>query len=70
MCHVSCVTCHLSHVKLFFSNFFYPLKKLDKVVELVGGGSVISRAYPSSFQKYNGDFVISFVNFANRMALM
>ena len=24
----------------------YPLKKLDKVVELVGGGSIINGAYP------------------------
>ena len=28
---------------------FYPLKKLDKVVELVGGGSVINGAYPVYF---------------------
>ena len=26
--------------------FFYVKKKLDKVVELVGGGSVINWAYP------------------------
>ena len=52
-CHVSYVMCHLSHVKIYFL-FIYKkikkklnsLKKLDKVVELVGGGSVISRAYP------------------------
>ena len=49
-CHMSRVTCHMS----FFSFFFLVkksknLKKMDKVVELVGGGSVINGAYPSSF---------------------
>ena len=39
MCHVSPFTCH----------FFSSLKKLDKVVELVGGGSVINKAYPINF---------------------
>ena len=34
-CHMSCVTCIVSHV-LFF----------NKVVKLVGGGSVINGAYP------------------------
>ena len=59
MCHVSPVTCHMSRVtgcikKILFkknndnhiTNFFYPKKKLDKVVKLVGGGSVINGAYP------------------------
>ena len=49
-CHLSPVTCPLSHVIFFFSLFIYkkknPLKKFDKVVELVGGGSVISGVYP------------------------
>ena len=40
MCHVSRVTCHMSHV--FFFVFF------DKLVELIGGGSVINGATPSS----------------------
>ena len=39
MCHVSPFTCH----------FFSSLKKLDKVVELVGGASVINKAYPINF---------------------
>ena len=38
-CHMSHVTCHLSHVTYIF---FY------KVVKLVGGGSVIDGATPSS----------------------
>ena len=53
MCHVSCVMCHVSHVNCHLSHvnkknyiFFNPLKKLDKVVELVGGVSVINGAYP------------------------
>ena len=61
MCHVSCVTCHLSpilcHVSPVTSLFFMlkkihlyiysgEEKKLDLVVELVGGGSVINGAYP------------------------
>ena len=52
MCPVSCVTwyaspvtCHMSHVTYHMS-FFYPWKKLDKVVELVLGGSVFNVAYP------------------------
>ena len=49
MCHVSCVTCHvsrhLSHVKLYIYIFILKIK-LDKVVELVGGWSVINGAYP------------------------
>ena len=52
-CHVSRVMCHLSPVTIFFTYFFsitkkyiyiYILqKKIYKVVELVGGGSVIYR---------------------------
>ena len=46
-CHVSCVTCHVSHVMCHMSHvtckiFFYS----DKVVRLIGGGSVINEAYP------------------------
>ena len=39
-CHVSGVLCQVSHI------FF--LGGGDKVVKLVGGGSVINAAYPSS----------------------
>ena len=39
-----CVTWQVSDKKKIF---------LDKVVELVGGGSVINRAYPSSFNRSN-----------------
>ena len=57
LCHLSCVTCRLSHVKIFvlkfFILFFLSIKKVDKVVELVGGGSVINGAYPSSLD-WNG----------------
>ena len=35
MCHMSCVTCHV-----------YFFMGLTKVVELVGGGSVINGSYP------------------------
>ena len=38
MCHVSGVMCQVSGVVLFFSF-------LDKVVELVGEGSIINEAY-------------------------
>ena len=50
--------CHLSPV-IFFSLFFI-LKKIDKLVELVGGGSVITGPNPSSFfpQKGNIPFCI------------
>ena len=58
MCHVSCVNCHMSHVtchvshvkcqqtKKFDIKFFLCKKKLDNVMELVGGGSVINEADP------------------------
>ena len=39
-CHASHVTCHVSHVTFFF---------LDKVVKLIGGGSVSTGPTPSSF---------------------
>ena len=54
-CHMSCVTCHVSPVTCqnFFFLHFYNQKiknkkpeKMDRVVELVGGGSVINGAYP------------------------
>ena len=54
-CHMSRVTCHVSCVKnIFFLHFHKKRKKkkitlqkkLDQVVELVGGVSVINGAYP------------------------
>ena len=42
-CHRSCVTCHMSHIT------FFSLPFTDKVVKLVGWGSVINRAYPVYF---------------------
>ena len=39
--HMSQVTCHLSHATIIFFFFFS-----FKVVELIGGGYVINRAYP------------------------
>ena len=41
---VSGVTCHMSGVTYFFIFIF--IYFLDKVVKLVGGGSVINGAYP------------------------
>ena len=58
MCHVSCVTCHITkyikkkYIYIYKKKcgfIFSFLKKLDKVVELVGGVSVINGATPSSF---------------------
>ena len=42
-CHVSHVTCH-NYFYLYFFIFFS-----DKAVKLLGGGSVINRAYPVQF---------------------
>ena len=39
-CHVSVVTCHVFFCDVFFVVF------LDKMMGLVGGGSVINGAYP------------------------
>ena len=44
-CHISHVTCHLSRVTCHMSHFFL---FFYKVLELIGGGSVINGAYPSS----------------------
>ena len=44
-CHVSHVTCRVSHVTIPFCLFLFP----DRVEKLVGGGSVINWATPSSF---------------------
>ena len=55
MCHLSHVTCKkkLFYIFLYKNNkeeeekyIYYPSEKLDKVVELIGGGSVINGAYP------------------------
>ena len=59
-CLLSGFTCDVSHVTCHMSNLFFPfwlrkkkeknpLKKWDKVVEPVGGGSVINRAYHVQF---------------------
>ena len=53
MCHVTChVTCHVSHVMCHVSrvtchNLFFFFS--DKVLKLIGGGSVINGAYPVQF---------------------
>ena len=50
MCHVSRVTCHVSHVTChmsrFFFFFFFSFLFSDKVVKLIGGGSVINGGLP------------------------
>ena len=58
MCHVSRVTCFF-----FFFVFF-----LDKVVELIGGGSVINGATPSSLDAILAEswFIILIEIFPNR----
>ena len=70
MCYVSCVTSHLSLVpgqticlvKTFSKRRrkkkekkIILQKKLDKVVEQVGGGSVINGAYPVQFRLVTGN---------------
>ena len=47
--HMSCVLCHMSHVMSNFVLNFCLKKFVYKVLELISGGSVINRAYPSSF---------------------
>ena len=44
MCHVSGVRCHVHYLSFFFFLIFSFL--FDKVMELVGGGSVFKKAYP------------------------
>ena len=60
MCQVSCVMCSMSHV--FFSLFlFFPFFS-DKVVELVGIGSVINRAYlPGLVSRYQHNWYCQYV---------
>ena len=50
MCHVSCVTCHVPHVTchmlcVTYHNVFLVFFFVEKVVKLIGGGSVINEAY-------------------------
>ena len=47
--HPLCVTCHKSYVRCYMSH--------DKVVELVGGGSIINGATPSSFEKKDKNMI-------------
>ena len=42
MCHISCVMFHMSGVTVHMSNVFF----FYKMVELVGGGSVINEVCP------------------------
>ena len=52
MCHMSHVTCPVLHVAcnmqyfIFYFKFFFLIKDMDKVVELVGEESIINGAYP------------------------
>ena len=50
LCHISGVICQVSHVMCYVSHvmliYLYICFSLDKVVELVGGGSVIKRVFP------------------------
>jgi hypothetical protein len=41
-CHGSCVTIYVSHL---MCHLFFLLPLLDKVVELIGGGSFFNGAY-------------------------
>ena len=55
-CHMSRVTCHMSHVTCHMSQFYFIFIYIyvyifffffsDKMVKLIGGGSVINGAYP------------------------
>ena len=52
-CHVSCVTRPVSHIIFFFFFcFVFFFSFYDNVVKLVGEGSVINKATPSSLNKY------------------
>ena len=48
-CHMSRVTCHMSRVTYIYIFFYFLFFFLYKLVELVGGGSVINGATPSSY---------------------
>ena len=50
MCHMSCTTCQVSPVLNLKPIFFFP----GKIEKLVGGGSVINGAIPSSLVKSTG----------------
>ena len=60
MCHMTHFTCHMS---IFMCNMSY----MDKVVNLVNGGSVINRAYP--FKCLNGTPTPQNQNFLERTEL-
>ena len=47
MCHKSHVLCHMSHATCHMSYVMCTCQVRKKMVELVGGGSVINWAYPA-----------------------
>ena len=51
-CHMSRVTCQMSHFFYIYMYIYIYIFFLYKVVELIGGGSVINGATPSSFPNY------------------
>ena len=54
-CHMSRVTCPVSHVFFFFFFFFF---FSDKVVKLFVGGFVINEVYPVYFYSHSNTFKI------------
>ena len=63
MSHVTCQVSGIRHVLLFFFLYIFNIfKKLDKAVELVGGGCVINDATPSSIRTV---WVYMFLNTKN-----
>ena len=68
MCHVSHVTFHVSPGKYHVSHvkctiFFFFFLFLDKVVKLIGGGSVINRTYPVLFLDNTYKIAFSYYEF-------
>ena len=57
-CHVSGVKCHMSGVRCNYLFFLFTLFFffVEKVVELIGGGSGLNVAYPVQFQLPYKDF--------------
>ena len=60
MCHVSGVICHMLGVKCYRSHFVF-LSFLDKEEDLVGGGSIISMAYPVLFGQNFAHFLLLYI---------
>ena len=74
MCHVSCVKCHVLSVMCHMSHVIYhpqvPHIFFDKVIELVGGGSVFNGPTLSSLELKGGNISLTHVRIKDKWKIL